>query len=70
VVQGTLLPRLLDVEASGAYLGVSSWTVRDLAAAGEIHRVVIPTTRQRELRRLLFDRVELDALVERWKARA
>jgi hypothetical protein len=70
VVGGTLAPRLLDVEATAAYLGVSTWTVRDLAAAGRIHRVVIPTAGQRDLRRLLFDRLELDALIEQCRERA
>ena len=37
-----LCPRLLDLGATAAYLGVSGWTVRDLEAAGELRRVRIP----------------------------
>ncbi len=29
-----IAPRLLDLEATAAYLGVSPWTVRDLEAVG------------------------------------
>lgn len=62
-----LLPRLLDLERAAAYLGVSTWTIRDLEAAGELRRIRVPLG-QKELRRLLFDRLELDQLVERWKS--
>ena len=37
-----LWPRLLDLGSTAAYLGVSSWTVRDLEAAGELRRARIP----------------------------
>ncbi len=77
-------PRLLDLEATAAYLGVSTWTVRDLEHGGFLPRVRIPKSpeaQQRpragrkgggsgELRKLLFDRVDLDQCVERWKERA
>ena len=62
-----LCPRLLDLAATAAYLGVSGWTVRDLEAAGELRRVRIPVGRGRELRKLVFDRQDLDRLVEAWK---
>src|SRR5438445_1699610 len=52
-------PRLLDVEASAGYLGVSAWTIRDLVERGTLSRVALPG-----VRRLLFDRCELDHLVE------
>jgi len=52
-------PRLLDVEAAAGYLGVSAWTVRDLVERGTLSRVALPG-----VRRLLFDRCELDHLVE------
>jgi hypothetical protein len=61
------LPRLLDLKATAQYLGVSPWTVRDLEAARALKRVSIPLPGGRELRKLLFDRVELDALVDAWK---
>ncbi len=62
-----LCPRLLDLESTAAYLSVSGWTVRDLEAAGELRRVRIPVGPGRELRKLLFDRQDLDRLLEAWK---
>lgn len=59
-------PRLLDLEATAAYLGVSPWTVRDLEAAGTLRRVRVPLPTG-ELRKLLFDREDLDHLVTLWK---
>jgi hypothetical protein len=61
-------PRLLGLQAAAAYLGVSSWTVRDLEANGMLRRVNIPLSAQKDLRKLLFDRQDLDLLVEAWKA--
>ena len=52
-------PRLLDVEGAAGYLGVSAWTVRDLVERGTLSRVALPG-----VRRLLFDRCDLDRLVE------
>jgi excisionase family DNA binding protein len=52
-------PRLLDVEAAADYLGVSVWTVRDLVERGSLSRVALPA-----VRRLLFDRCDLDGLIE------
>ena len=60
-------PRLLDVDAAAAYLGVSSWTVRDLDASGVLPRVRVPLPNGGELRRLLFDRTDLDRLIDVWK---
>lgn len=59
--------RLLDLPGAAAYLAVSPWTVRDLEAAGTLKRVRVPTAGGAELRKLLFDRVDLDRLVEAWK---
>lgn len=59
--------RLLELEAAAAYLGVSPWTVRDLEAAGTIKRVRVPLPHGRELRKLLFDKMDLDRLIEAWK---
>jgi len=56
--------RLLDVEAAAAYLSVSTWTIRDLEAAGELQRVRLPLPGHREVRRLLYDVRDLDRLVE------
>ncbi len=63
-----IAPRLLDLPATAAYLGVSPWTVRDLEAAGVLRRVCVPLPGGRELRKLLFDRGDLDRLIEAWKA--
>lgn len=40
-----LRPRLVDVEAAAAYLGVSTWTVRDYVANGTIPAVRLPAAR-------------------------
>jgi hypothetical protein len=60
-------PRLLDLEATAAYLAVSPWTVRELEAQGVLPRIRIPLPKDGELRKLLFDRADLDALIEWWK---
>jgi hypothetical protein len=64
---GTLAQRLLDLEATAAYLNVSPWTVRDLEAGGILRRVRVPLPNGGALRKLLFDRGDLDRLVEAWK---
>lgn len=65
-----LIPRLLDLPATSAYLGVSAWTVRDLEAAGVLCRVRVPLPNGGELRKVLFDREDLDRLIAAWKERA
>ena len=65
---GAISPRLLDLRAAAAYLGVSPWTIRDLEANGTLRRVNVPSGPGRDLRKLLFDRKDLDQLVETWKA--
>lgn len=62
-----VVPRLLDLKAAANYLGVSGWTLRSLEWAGVIRRVRVPTNGDRELRKLLFDRHDLDGLIEAWK---
>jgi len=72
-------PRLLNVEQAAAYLNVSWWTLREFVNDGSIPTVRLPrpqTRRMRQrqpisdtVRRLLIDRADLDALVERWKTR-
>ena len=64
---GHIPPRLLDLKAAAAYLGVSPWTVRDLEANGTLRRISIPLSAGRDLRKLLFDRQDLDQLVDSWK---
>ena len=58
-------PRVLTLEQAAAYLSVSVWTVRALRSAGELERLVVPGQRM-----LRFDRLALDAAVDRWSARA
>jgi len=60
-------PRLLNLKAAATYLGVSPWTVRDLEARGVLKRVSVPLSAGEELRKLLFDKVDLDRLIEAWK---
>jgi hypothetical protein len=63
----TAVSRLLDLTQTAQYLGISAWTVRDLVANGTLQRVSIPLAGGRELRKLLFDRGDLDRLVDAWK---
>jgi len=67
VAVAQITPRLLDLHATAAYLGVSTWTARDLEAAGIIRRVRIPLPNHGEVRKLLFDREDLERLVMQWK---
>ena len=60
-------PRLLDLPTAAGYLSVSPWTVRDLEAAGLMARVRVPLPGGGELRKLLFDRQDLDRLIAAWK---
>src|SRR5258708_25142254 len=60
----SVAPRLLDVQAAADYLSVSTWTIRDLEAAGELCRVRLPLPGHGEVRRLLFDRHDLDRFVD------
>ncbi len=59
-------PRLFDLDDTAAYLGISPWTVRDLEAREILRRVRVPLPNG-ELRKLLFDREDLDHLVALWK---
>jgi excisionase family DNA binding protein len=65
-------PRCLDRAQAAAYIGVSEDTIDRLIAAGQLSVVRLPVTRHRNgvavsgvNRRVLCDRTELDALVER-----
>ena len=60
-------PRLLDLHVSAGYLGLSEWTVRTLEQQGILKRVRIPLPNAGELRKLLFDRADLDRLIDGWK---
>ncbi len=62
--------RLLDVEDAALYLGgISTWTIRALVTRGVLVPVRLPSCRQtsESNRRLLFDRNDLDALIDQWK---
>jgi len=67
IAPGALVPRLLDLDTAAAYLNVSPWTIRDLEAQGVLLRVRVPLPGGRELRKLLFDKADLDRLVGVWK---
>jgi len=71
VRSGAVAPRLLDMRQAALYLGCSYWTVRDWVQAGLIPMVELPALRPREgepprkaLRRVLIDRVDLDAFID------
>jgi excisionase family DNA binding protein len=57
-----LAPRLLSQQEAAAYLGISYWTLRDLTFRGEVPHVKIG-------RRILVDRLDLDAYLDRAKIR-
>ena len=67
MAQAAIMPRLLNLEAAAAYLSVSTWTVRDMDAAGILPRVRVPLANGRDLRKLLFDKADLDRLIGAWK---
>lgn len=63
--------RLLDLHGAAAYSGLSYWHIRDLALGGHIAIVRLPSAKNPsgESRRILIDRRDLDALIERMKRR-
>jgi hypothetical protein len=56
---------LLDVGGAARYLSVAEDTIRELDARGALRRVRLPGAGDRDLKRVLFDVRDLDALVER-----
>jgi excisionase family DNA binding protein len=58
---GSIRRRLLSLPEAAEYLGLSPWTVRELAGKGRLPCVRIT-------RKLLFDLRDLDALIDREKA--
>jgi hypothetical protein len=60
--------RLLSLHGAADYLGLSYWAVRDLVHAGTLKPVRLPLGSGRDLRRILIDRRDLDALVDESKA--
>ena len=57
-------PRLLDLEGASAYLAISIWTIRDMVASGKLARIRLPLKGEKDLRKLLFDREDLDRVIE------
>ncbi len=67
-------PRLLDLPSAALYLTVNAWTLREMVNLGVLPRVrfALPNTKKRhggEYRKLLFDKADLDQLIERSKER-
>lgn len=70
-------PRLVSLRQMAEYLGCSYWTARDYVLQGLVPTVDLPPLRAREgdrprttLRRVLVDRVDLDAFIDAQKGRA
>lgn len=64
ISQGSpLVPRLLSQREAAIYLGISYWTLRDLTFRAEIPHVKIG-------RRILVDRLDLEAYLDRMKVRS
>ena len=64
-------PRLLDLNAAAAYLGISRSAIRQLVDSGQLSRVRLPALSQPNgrLDRFLLDKADLDAVIERSKER-
>jgi hypothetical protein len=60
--EGRPVRRLWGLADTAQYLGVSPWTVREMEWAGSLSRVRLPG-----VQRLLFDSLDVVALVERSK---
>jgi hypothetical protein len=64
-----ITPRLLRREQAAAYLGISVPTLDAFRLRGEVTPVPVPAVHHagETLRIPLYDRVDLDAVIERWK---
>jgi len=62
-----LSPRLLDLRGASSYLSVRRRVISDLCVAGVLPRVRLVLPDGREMRKVLIDKLDLDALVDRWK---
>ena len=60
-------PRLLSEKNSATYLDISVDSLRVMVDAGRLRRVQLPGEDGKELRRRLFDRNDLDKLVDQCK---
>jgi hypothetical protein len=63
--------RLSDFAGTAAYLGISRSAVRKLVDSRRLSRVLLPSFSQCQssMDRLLLDRADLDAVIERGKTR-
>ena len=59
-----VVPRLLNVPDAARYLGVFPRSIRTLYHSGRLAAIRLPGGDGGDMRRLLFDRHDLDALVE------
>jgi hypothetical protein len=59
--------RLLDLRSAATYLGLAPWTTRELEWSGVLRRVRVPLPKGGELRKVLFDRADLDLFIAAWK---
>lgn len=64
-----LEPRLLRRAEAALYLGLSTAVLDALRARGDIRAVAVPSTRHlgETLRTPLFDKRDLDSLIDHWK---
>jgi hypothetical protein len=62
-----LAPRLLDRQGAAVYYSVAPDTIDQLDAAGVLSRVRLPNGSGGDIKRVLYDREDLDALVARMK---
>ena len=66
-----MMARLLDLQGAAAYVSLSTAAVRALVRHGILTPVRVPSTRGKGAsRRLLFDRDDLDRLIDTWKAQS
>ncbi len=62
-----IAPRLLNRSRAAGYLGISTAHLDQLRSMGEIATVRMPGRNGVPIRVPLFDRVILDAAIERWQ---
>ncbi len=65
-------PRVLNLRDGAKYLGISYWSLRDLVINGHVPAVRFPCPASgngRIMRRMLVDRRDLDALIDRSRER-
>lgn len=64
-------PRLLDLAAAAAYLGISRSAIRQLVDSQRLSRVRLPSLSKSQgtLDRFLLDKADLDAVIDQGKKR-